>query len=71
MPGDATFSLNSLGDLVPQGVVDPGRTPLMNGTPYTSASGVEGYGLSGFVVDRTHGDRPDIGGRQPDPGFPR
>ncbi len=33
VPGDATFSLNSLGDLVLQGVVDPGRTPLMNGTP--------------------------------------
>ncbi|MGN9586446.1 filamentous hemagglutinin family protein, partial [Serratia sp. IR-2025] len=62
--GDATFSLNSLGDLVLQGVVDPGRTPLMNGTPYTSASGVEGYGLSGFSLwtERTAIDLTSAGG---------
>ncbi|EPO9973955.1 TPA: filamentous hemagglutinin family protein [Pseudomonas aeruginosa] len=64
VPGDATFSLNSLGDLVLQGVVDPGRTPLMNGTPYTSASGVEGYGLSGFSLwtERTAIDLTSVGG---------
>ncbi|HIE4032943.1 TPA: filamentous hemagglutinin family protein [Pseudomonas aeruginosa] len=64
VPGDATFSLNSLGDLVLQGVVDPGRTPLMNGTPYTSASGVEGYGLSGFSLwtERTAIDLTSAGG---------
>ncbi|HCF7686707.1 TPA: filamentous hemagglutinin family protein [Pseudomonas aeruginosa] len=64
VPGDATFSLNSLGDLVLQGVVDPGRTPLMNGPPYTSASGVEGYGLSGFSLwtERTAIDLTSAGG---------
>lgn len=64
VPGDATFSLNSLGDLVLQGVVDPGRTPLMNGTPYTSASDVEGYGLSGFSLwtERTAIDLTSAGG---------
>ncbi|MGU1606690.1 filamentous hemagglutinin family protein [Pseudomonas aeruginosa] len=64
VPGDATFSLNSLGDLVLQGAVDPGRTPLMNGTPYTSASGVEGYGLSGFSLwtERTAIDLTSAGG---------
>nr|WP_276539554.1 filamentous haemagglutinin family protein [Alcaligenes faecalis] len=64
VPGDATFSLNSLGDLVLQGMVDPGRTPLMNGTPYTSASGVEGYGVSGFSLwtDRTAIDLTSAGG---------
>ncbi len=64
VPGDATFSLNSLGDLVLQGVVDPGWTPLMNGTPYTSASGVEGYGLSGFSLwtERTAIDLTSAGG---------
>jgi len=64
VPGDATFSLNSLGDLVLQGVVDPGRTPLMNGTPYTSASGVEGYGVSGFSLwtERTAIDLTSAGG---------
>ncbi|WP_197488230.1 filamentous haemagglutinin family protein [Bordetella ansorpii] len=64
VPGDATFSLNSLSDLVLQGVVDPGRTPLMNGTPYTSASGVEGYGLSGFSLwtERTAIDLTSAGG---------
>ncbi|MGV8330838.1 filamentous hemagglutinin family protein [Pseudomonas aeruginosa] len=64
VPGDATFSLNSLGGLVLQGVVDPGRTPLMNGTPYTSASGVEGYGLSGFSLwtERTAIDLTSAGG---------
>ncbi len=64
VPGDATFSLNSPGDLVLQGVVDPGRTPLMNGTPYTSASGVEGYGLSGFSLwtERTAIDLTSAGG---------
>ncbi|EPL7814629.1 filamentous hemagglutinin family protein [Pseudomonas aeruginosa] len=64
VPGDATFSLNSLGDLVLQGVVDPGRTPLMNGIPYTSASGVEGYGLSGFSLwtERTAIDLTSAGG---------
>ncbi|HGM6963838.1 TPA: filamentous hemagglutinin family protein [Pseudomonas aeruginosa] len=64
VPGDATFSLNSLGDLVLQGVVDPGRAPLMNGTPYTSASGVEGYGLSGFSLwtERTAIDLTSAGG---------
>ncbi|HBO5319073.1 TPA: filamentous hemagglutinin family protein [Pseudomonas aeruginosa] len=64
VPGDATFSLNSLGDLVLQGGVDPGRTPLMNGTPYTSASGVEGYGLSGFSLwtERTAIDLTSAGG---------
>ena len=64
VPGDATFRLNSLGDLVLQGVVDPGRTPLMNGTPYTSASGVEGYGLSGFSLwtERTAIDLTSAGG---------
>ncbi|HEQ0196566.1 MULTISPECIES: filamentous hemagglutinin family protein [Pseudomonas] len=64
VPGDATFSLNSLGDLVLQGVVDPGRTPLMNGTSYTSASGVEGYGLSGFSLwtERTAIDLTSAGG---------
>lgn len=63
VPGDATFSLNSLGDLVLQGVVDPGRAPLMNGTPYTSG-GVDGYGLSGFSLwsERTAIDLASAGG---------
>ncbi|USQ51616.1 hypothetical protein NFX37_13190 [Serratia marcescens] len=61
--GDATFSLNSLGDLVLQG----GRSwedAVDERHPYTSASGVEGYGLSGFSLwtERTAIDLTSAGG---------
>ncbi|WP_259766618.1 hypothetical protein, partial [Pseudomonas protegens] len=50
MPGDATFSLSTRGDLVLQTVADPGRAPLANGWAYQSASGVKGIGQSWFSL---------------------
>ena len=42
VPGDATFSLATQGDLVLQEVVDPGRVVLLNRTPFTRGSSAEG-----------------------------
>ncbi len=50
MPGDATFSLSTRGDLVLQTVADPGRAPLANGWAYQSASGATGIGQSWFSL---------------------
>jgi filamentous hemagglutinin family protein len=50
MPGDATFALSTLGDLVVQDVADPGRAPLMSGSAFTSGAGVQGLGRSWFTL---------------------
>ncbi|EJM65283.1 filamentous hemagglutinin family N-terminal domain containing protein [Pseudomonas sp. GM50] len=64
MPGDATFALSTLGYLVVQDVVDPGRSPLMSGSAFTSGAGVQGLGLSWFTLwtERTAIDLFSAGG---------
>lgn len=64
MPGDATFALSTLGDLVVQDVADPGRAPLMSGSAFTSGAGVQGLGLSWFTLwtERTAIDLFSAGG---------
>ncbi|KAA0942635.1 filamentous hemagglutinin N-terminal domain-containing protein [Pseudomonas sp. ANT_H14] len=42
VPGDATFSLATLGDVVLQDVVDPGRVELLNSSPFTRGSKEQG-----------------------------
>ncbi|MCE4053106.1 filamentous haemagglutinin family protein [Pseudomonas sp. Au-Pse12] len=61
IPGDATFSLSTRGDLVLQGVVDPGRSALMNGY---ALNGVSGVGQSWFTLwtERTAIDLFSAGG---------
>ncbi|WP_213938153.1 filamentous haemagglutinin family protein [Pseudomonas sp. dw_612] len=50
--GDAGVRLNSRGDLVLDGVGDPGRLEMRNATAFTDADGVEhdGFGYSGFSL---------------------
>ncbi|MHC8367505.1 filamentous hemagglutinin family protein [Pseudomonas sp. ZT5P21] len=64
MPGDATFALSTLGDLVVQDVADPGRAPLMSGSAFTSDAGVQGLGRSWFTLwtERTAIDLFSAGG---------
>ena len=52
MPGDAGVSLDSRGDLVLQGVGDPGRVVMQNSTGYTDRDGAyrSGGGLSQFSL---------------------
>lgn len=63
MPGDATFSLATRGDLVLQDVADPGRAPQMNILAYEN-NGVSGLGQSWFSLwtDRTAIDLFSAGG---------
>ncbi|NWD71876.1 filamentous hemagglutinin family protein [Pseudomonas gingeri] len=55
VPGDATFDLSTLGDLVVQTVADPGRATAMSASPYLASDGRNGSGLSWFSLwtDRT------------------
>ncbi|CAI1675762.1 filamentous haemagglutinin family protein [Serratia entomophila] len=54
MPGDATFSLNTRGDLVLSAAGDPGRVPINNAVPFThNGSPFEG-GLSWFSLWAPH-----------------
>ncbi|MCA6112223.1 beta strand repeat-containing protein [Bradyrhizobium cenepequi] len=53
MPGDATFSLSTLRDLVLKDVSDPGRVALVNASPF-SFGGVTGKGLSWFTLWTDH-----------------
>ena len=64
MPGDATFTLSTPGDLVVQDVADPGRAPLMSGSAFTSGAGVQGLGRSWFTLwtERTAIDLFSAGG---------
>jgi len=50
VPGDATFSVATLGDQVVQDVADPGRVTPFNATPFTGAAGEQGYGYSWFSL---------------------
>ncbi|SDI08347.1 filamentous haemagglutinin family protein [Janthinobacterium sp. YR213] len=50
VPGDATFSVATLGDQVLQDVADPGRVPMFNASSFTSASGEAGAGYSWFSL---------------------
>ena len=50
VPGDATFSVATLGDQVVQDVADPGRVTAFNATPFTGAAGEQGYGYSWFSL---------------------
>ena len=50
VPGDATFSVATLGDQVVQDVADPGRVTSFNASPFTGASGEQGYGYSWFSL---------------------
>ncbi|MHC8339674.1 filamentous haemagglutinin family protein [Pseudomonas sp. HLT2-19-2] len=56
IPGDSGMRLNSRGDLVLGGAADPGRVPLQNSTPFTTAQGVirTGGGLTGFSLWTEH-----------------
>lgn len=49
VPGDATFQLQSRGDLVVQSVEDPGRVRQFNTAPF-SRSGQQGTGQSWFTL---------------------
>ncbi|MBT2372647.1 filamentous hemagglutinin family protein [Pseudomonas fluorescens] len=69
VPGDATFSLATLGDLVLQDVVDPGRVVLQNSSAFTRGSAGQndlqyGAGTSWFSLwtDRTAIDLFSAGG---------
>jgi len=53
LPGDATFSLSTRGDLVLQDVADPGRAPQMNALAYVNG-GVNGIGQSWFSLWTDH-----------------
>ena len=63
LPGDATFSLATRGDLVLQDVVDPGRAPQMNASAY-EYNGKIGFGQTWFSLwtDRTAIDLFSAGG---------
>ena len=63
LPGDATFSLSTRGDLVLQDVADPGRAPQMNALSFVN-KGVNGIGQSWFSLwtDRTAVDLFSAGG---------
>ena len=63
LPGDATFSLSTRGDLVLQDVADPGRAPQMNALTFVN-KGVNGIGQSWFSLwtDRTAVDLFSAGG---------
>jgi hypothetical protein len=50
VPGDATFSVATVGDQVLQDVADPGRVLQLNTSSYTSASGEQGAGHSWFSL---------------------
>ncbi|MEG0880575.1 MAG: filamentous hemagglutinin family protein, partial [Janthinobacterium sp.] len=50
VPGDATFSVATLGDQVLQDVADPGRVTPFNATPFTGAAGEQGYGYGWFSL---------------------
>ncbi|WP_448632664.1 MULTISPECIES: filamentous haemagglutinin family protein [Pseudomonas fluorescens group] len=49
MPGDATFNLSTLGDLVVQDVADPGRALMMSVSPFKSGA-INGSGVSWFTL---------------------
>ena len=63
LPGDATFSLATRGDLVLQDVADPGRAPQMNASAYEK-DGTVGIGQSWFSLwtERTAIDLFSAGG---------
>ena len=63
LPGDATFSVSTRGDLVLQEVADPGRAPQMNLWAYQK-DGVTGVGQTWFSLwtDRTAIDLFSAGG---------
>ncbi|NWB83889.1 filamentous haemagglutinin family protein [Pseudomonas gingeri] len=54
VPGDATFDLSTLGDLVVQTVSDPGRVVALNASPYLASDGSHGNGLSWFSLWTDH-----------------
>ncbi|MGE8150376.1 filamentous hemagglutinin family protein [Pseudomonas vancouverensis] len=56
IPGDSNMRLNTRGDLVLGGAVDPGRVTLQNSTAFVTADGVEhaGGGLTGFSLWTDH-----------------
>ncbi|WP_232311081.1 filamentous haemagglutinin family protein, partial [Herbaspirillum autotrophicum] len=64
VPGDATFSVNTLGDQVVQNVVDPGRVTNLNILPFVDSAGTNGSGYSWFTLwtDRTALDMFSAGG---------
>lgn len=49
MPGDATFDLTTLGDLVVMDVADPGRAPMMSVSPFKNGA-TNGSGVSWFTL---------------------
>ncbi|SCW90991.1 filamentous hemagglutinin family protein [Pseudomonas sp. NFACC05-1] len=49
MPGDATFDLRTLGDLVVMDVADPGRAPMMSVSPFKNGA-TNGSGVSWFSL---------------------
>ncbi len=66
MPGDSGVRLRSRGDLVVQGVGDPGRVPTFNSTPFTADDGtwMPGRGSSWFSLwtPRTSVELVSLGG---------
>ncbi|MNJ94547.1 Heme/hemopexin-binding protein precursor [compost metagenome] len=64
VPGDATISINTLGDQVIQEVIDPGRITIRNFSPFLNSAGVNGRGASWFTLwtDRTSLDMFSAGG---------
>lgn len=54
MPGDATFSLNTRGDLVLAAAGDPGRVQQVNNVPFTYNGSVYEGGLSWFSLWTDH-----------------
>ncbi|NWA25045.1 filamentous hemagglutinin family protein [Pseudomonas gingeri] len=54
IPGDSTFNLSTLGDLVVQTVGNPGRATAMGASPYLASDGSHGYGLSWFSLWTDH-----------------
>jgi len=64
VPGDATISVNTLGDQVVQEVIDPGRVTTQNFSPFLNSAGVNGRGVSWFTLwtDRTSLDMFSAGG---------
>ncbi len=55
LPGDATFSLATRGDLVLQDVADPGRAPQVNALAYANAGVNEDWTQLVQPVDRPYG----------------
>ncbi|WLH03630.1 filamentous hemagglutinin family protein [Pseudomonas beijingensis] len=49
MPGDATFDVTTLGDLVVMDVADPGRAPMMSVSPFKNGA-TNGSGVSWFTL---------------------